>query len=78
MQTAYISHPDCLIHDRGSDHPQCPARLSTIEDQLIASSLLNYLQQHDALLATFRSKRRALRTDCANETDLGSGLNIDL
>jgi acetoin utilization deacetylase AcuC-like enzyme len=65
MQTAYSSHPDCLKHDMGPDHPQSPARLSAIKDQLIASSLLNYLQQHDAPLATFRSKRRALHTDCA-------------
>lgn len=34
-------------------HPECPARLSAIEDQLIASGLLHFLQQHDAPLATF-------------------------
>lgn len=52
MQTAYITHPDCRKHDMGAGHPECPQRLSAIEDQLIASGLLFYLQQHDAPLAT--------------------------
>ncbi|MBI3901332.1 MAG: histone deacetylase family protein [Nitrosomonadales bacterium] len=53
MQTAYITHPDCFKHDMGAGHPECPARLNAIEDQLIASGLLPYLQQHEAPLATF-------------------------
>ncbi|MDD2700739.1 MAG: histone deacetylase family protein [Sideroxydans sp.] len=48
MQTAYISHPLCLKHDMGGHHPECPARLHAIEDQLIASGLYSYLQHHDA------------------------------
>ncbi|MBI1173667.1 MAG: histone deacetylase family protein [Sideroxydans sp.] len=58
MQTAYINHPDCLRHDMGAHHPECPARLGAIEDQLIASGLLPYLQQHDAPLATFEQLAR--------------------
>ncbi len=53
MQTAYISHPDCLKHEMGPDHPESPARLGAIEDQLIASGLMPCLQQHEAPLATF-------------------------
>lgn len=52
MQTAYISHPLCLKHDMGAHHPECPARIHAIEDQLIASGLLAYLQSHDAPAAT--------------------------
>ena len=52
MQTAYISHPLCLKHDMGAHHPECPARIRAIEDQLIASGLLDYLQRHDAPEAT--------------------------
>ena len=37
----------------GEGHPECPARLSAIEDKLIASGLLQFLQQRDAPLATF-------------------------
>lgn len=58
MHTAYISHPDCLKHDMGEDHPECPARLGAIEDQLIASGLMPYLQQHDAPLATIEQLAR--------------------
>jgi acetoin utilization deacetylase AcuC-like enzyme len=51
-QTAYISHPLCLKHDMGEHHPESPARIHAIEDQLIASGLLNHLQRHDAPTAT--------------------------
>lgn len=48
MQTAYISHPLCSKHDMGPYHPECPARIHAIEDQLIASGLMNFLQRFDA------------------------------
>ena len=48
MQTAYISHPLCLKHDMGEHHPESPARIQAIEDQLIASGLMDYLQRHEA------------------------------
>ncbi len=52
MQTAYISHPLSLKHDMGAHHPECPARIHAIEDQLIAAGLMDYLQRHDAPAAT--------------------------
>ena len=52
MSTAYITHRDCLLHDMGAHHPECPARLSAIQDQLIASGLINYVQQMEAPKAT--------------------------
>jgi acetoin utilization deacetylase AcuC-like enzyme len=52
MQTAYITHSLCLKHDMGADHPECPARIHAIEDQLIASGLFGYLQQYEAPEAT--------------------------
>ena len=58
MYTAYISHSDCLKHDMGSQHPECPARLMAIEDQLIASGLMNFLQAYEAPLATFEQLAR--------------------
>lgn len=39
MATAFYSHPDCLLHDMGEWHPECPARLTAIQDQLIASRI---------------------------------------
>lgn len=52
MQTAYISHPLCLKHDMGAHHPECPARIRAIEDQLIASGLFDLLQHCEAPEAT--------------------------
>jgi acetoin utilization deacetylase AcuC-like enzyme len=52
MATAFITHADCLRHDMGSYHPECPARLSAIEDQLIASGIGQYLAHHEAPRAT--------------------------
>lgn len=48
MHTAYITHPACLKHDMGADHPESPARIPAIEDQLIASGLLPFLDHHEA------------------------------
>lgn len=52
MQTAYITHPDFIKHDMGPDHPESPARIHTIEDQLIASGLFNYLEHYQAPAAS--------------------------
>ena len=66
MQTAYISHPLCLKHDMGTHHPECPARLHAIEDQLIASGLFGYLQHHQAPEA---SREQLLRVHTADYLD---------
>ena len=58
MQTAYITHPDCLKHEMGSHHPESPQRITAIEDQLIASDLLHYLRHYDAPLATVEQLAR--------------------
>jgi len=52
MPAAFITHPDCLKHEMGSYHPERPARLSAIEDQLIASGVGQYLARYEAPLAT--------------------------
>ncbi len=67
MQTAYISHPLSLKHDMGSHHPECPARIHAIEDQLIASGLMNYLQHHEAPAA---AREQLLRVHDADYIDL--------
>jgi acetoin utilization deacetylase AcuC-like enzyme len=51
LNTAFITHPDCLLHNMGALHPECPARLQAIDDQLIASGLANYLLHVEAPLA---------------------------
>lgn len=63
MQTAYISHPDCLKHDMGIYHPECPQRLVAIENQLQATGLLAQLQRYDAPLATTEQLARVHTPD---------------
>lgn len=45
---AYITHADCLKHDMGARHPERPARLTAIDNQLSASGLKDELQLHTA------------------------------
>ena len=52
MTVALISHPDCLRHDMGVLHPESPARLGAISDQLIASGLDALLGHYMAPMAT--------------------------
>ena len=52
MLTAYITHPDCLKHEMMEYHPECPRRITAIEDQLAAKGLMDYLRHYDAPNAT--------------------------
>ena len=52
MTICIISHPDCALHDMGSHHPERPARLSAIKDQLLASGMNAIFQHRDAPLAS--------------------------
>ena len=52
MPTAYLTHPACLKHEMGADHPECPARIHAIEDRLIASGLMPFLAHFDAPVVT--------------------------
>lgn len=63
MQTAYISHSDCLKHDQGGYHPESPERLIAIENELSASGLLAKLQRYDAPLATTEQLARVHKPD---------------
>jgi acetoin utilization deacetylase AcuC-like enzyme len=63
MQTAYISHPLCLKHDMGAHHPESPGRIHAIEDRLIATGLMDYLQRHDARAATIEQLLRVHDAD---------------
>jgi acetoin utilization deacetylase AcuC-like enzyme len=57
--TAYITHSDCQLHDMGSFHPECPARLAAINDHLIAQGIDGYFPRHEAPLATLEQLLRA-------------------
>lgn len=50
MALAYISHPDCQLHDMGHHHPERPARLAAINDRLLATGLDMALHHYNAPL----------------------------
>ena len=52
MTISIITHPDCALHEMGVHHPECPARLHAIHDQLLSSGLDMVLLHHDAPMAT--------------------------
>ena len=52
MPTAFVTHADCLKHDMGARHPERPERLAAIEDQLVASGIIQHLARYEAPLAT--------------------------
>ncbi len=56
--TAIITHRDCQLHDMGSHHPECPQRLTAINDHLIAQGIDAYFVYYDAPLATFEQLLR--------------------
>ncbi|NJM43244.1 MAG: histone deacetylase family protein [Brachymonas sp.] len=45
MNTGFFSHPECRLHEMGSGHPECPERLDAIADYLLATGLLDTLEQ---------------------------------
>jgi acetoin utilization deacetylase AcuC-like enzyme len=47
METLYITHPSCRLHEMGDWHPECPARLDAISDQMLASGLASYVHHTD-------------------------------
>jgi acetoin utilization deacetylase AcuC-like enzyme len=59
LLSAYITHADCLRHEMGSGHPECPERLPAVHDQLLIKGLLDYMLVHDAPLATEAQLTRA-------------------
>ena len=50
--SAYIHHSDCLLHDMGSGHPERPARIIAIDEQIRAAKLMDLLHRYEAPLAT--------------------------
>lgn len=52
MRTAYITHPDCLLHDTGEGHPESASRLRAIDDRLMAAQLYDFLHHYTAPEAT--------------------------
>ncbi|MBS1197368.1 MAG: histone deacetylase superfamily [Proteobacteria bacterium] len=56
-KTAYITHPDCRLHDMGGYHPECPQRLQAIDDYLVSQGM-------DTLLTSYGAPLVALEALC--------------
>lgn len=65
--TAFITHRDCWLHNMGAHHPECPDRLSAINDRLIAAGLDLYLSFHEAPSAQVEQIARAHPRDYVEE-----------
>ena len=62
MTAAFITHSACIKHEMGLNHPECPERLGAINDQLLISGLLDFMDSYDAPLATIEQISRAHST----------------
>jgi acetoin utilization deacetylase AcuC-like enzyme len=61
MTTAYITHADCLRHEMGAGHPECPDRLKSVNDEMRSSGVLESLRCLEAPLATPADLKRVHR-----------------
>ena len=58
MTTAYITHEDCLRHEMGAGHPECPDRLKSINASMRSSGFFEELQSLEAPLAQSADLKR--------------------
>ena len=66
MATGFYTHADCLLHEMGEWHPESPARLQAIDDQLIAGRIDALLTREQAPLA---NRSELLRVHTAAHID---------
>lgn len=52
QKTAFISHPDTLLHVMDGNHPESPARITAIKNAVLASDLKQKLQFYEAPAAS--------------------------
>jgi acetoin utilization deacetylase AcuC-like enzyme len=63
MTTSYITHADCLRHEMGLGHPECPERLVAVNEHMRSSGLLDQLRVLDAPLASEADLKRVHRPE---------------
>jgi acetoin utilization deacetylase AcuC-like enzyme len=63
---AWLSHPECLLHENDANHPEAPWRLQAIHDRLVVTGLDALLSHHHAPLAT---REQLLRVHDAAHVD---------
>jgi acetoin utilization deacetylase AcuC-like enzyme len=82
MSTAFFTHPECSRHDMGDWHPESPARLQAIEDQLILARIDGLLERREApsaeLPAVLRNHSAAMVALVREHTPKGEGEHYPL
>lgn len=63
---AWISHPACLLHEMGAEHPESPRRLAAIEDRLLSGGLGDFVQRLKAPRASVQALLRVHTEDHVN------------
>jgi len=79
VTTAFITHPSFLLHEMGPYHPECPERLTAINDRMIASGIDAYLAHYTAPAATRDQLARVHATSYIDSIDAAapeSGLHF--
>src|SRR5690606_15044728 len=66
METMYLTHPLCKLHEMGSWHPETPERLDAIADQLLVNGLTPFLLEREAPAA---AREAVLRVHSAQYVD---------
>lgn len=72
MSLAFISHPDCLLHEMGHHIPEIPQRLMVINDEMINSGLDSRLKKYIAPKATVEQLSKAHDKDYVEYVMLSS------
>lgn len=67
MKTAFISHPDTLLHVMDGSHPESPARITAIKNALVKKGLFQKLDSYEATAATPRELKRVHSDDYINK-----------
>ena len=63
MNTAYITHADCLRHDMGGGHPESPERLVAITRHMLRSGMIERVRSLEAPLAAPDDLKRVHHPD---------------
>ena len=63
MKVAYLTHPDCLEHEMGPQHPESPYRMRAIESALETAGLLAQMARVEAPAARREDLERVHSAD---------------
>ncbi|WP_036302710.1 histone deacetylase family protein [Methylotenera sp. L2L1] len=63
MTTAFITHPDTLLHMMDGNHPESPARITAIKNALIKQGIYSQLSIYESPVATDTQLTKVHRAD---------------